>query len=165
MKYTHNMKNAALKLQLQKLSNNIEIKARYNCMHPLIQPNSIVTIIPINNKTISVGDIVLIDQGYRFVIHRILKCYRKTNMFLTAGDNSVIYDDKIHISSILGIALKATNLSCTAKLTKKKTIQKIVAICSYFYISMQNSDNKIIVTFKLAKLINRTRKFFKKLLC
>jgi len=76
-------------------------KVTGRCMNPLIQKGDWVTIEPFSiNHSPRQGDIVLINRGNDFAIHRLLKI--KGNEVITRGDWSISIDPPFKRNDILG---------------------------------------------------------------
>jgi signal peptidase I len=89
------------------LKNNcpIRFKVTGNCMKPLIQKGDWVLIEPIIAEVgLQVGEIVLIDRGVDFVVHRLIRI--NESEILTHGDWSRFPDPPVKFEQILGYVVE-----------------------------------------------------------
>ncbi len=84
-----------------KKNNSFRFKVTGNCMRPLIQKGDCVLIEPcITQLRFQPGEIVLIDRGVDFVVHRL---HRINDLeIITRGDWSELSDPPVNIEQILG---------------------------------------------------------------
>jgi signal peptidase I len=76
-------------------------------MLPSIWPGDLLTIEKRNTSDLSVGDIVLISQPDRFVIHRVVRIDRTHNTlrFVTKGDSVPQPDRPVNEKELLGTVM------------------------------------------------------------
>lgn len=87
-----------------KTNDNYRFKVIGNCMWPLIQKGDWVIIDPrAKGLAIQPGEIVLINRGDDFVVHRLIRC--KNSEFFTQGDRSKLPDSPVQIDQILGCVI------------------------------------------------------------
>jgi len=111
-------------------------------MEPLINSNANVSVIPVDQNKITHGSILLIDQGDRFVLHRVLKRYKGGSEFLTAGDNCFCFDKKVDMSYVLGLVAWLDNGLFAIDMTENKCVHFIVALFSYAYIAFRGKHEE-----------------------
>lgn len=75
-------------------------------MQPCLMPGDILTITPCCNQTPKRGDIVLIDTGEEWIVHRLLGFKGKTKQPLTAGDAATRLDEPLPPESIIGMVTR-----------------------------------------------------------
>ena len=79
----------------------LRLRVTGNCMQPLIRKGDWVTIDPLPAGFLpSVGDIVLVDRGIDFVIHRVIQ--KSGEDIITKGDWTKTPDPPINQSQLLG---------------------------------------------------------------
>lgn len=125
----HRNRSVVLRALLTKLGQNVVIRTRYTCMRPIIAENSLVCVAPIS-KPLRRGDILLIDQGYRFVTHRLLKI-DKNGVYYTSGDNGLIFDTCDYQNAVLGVITSVKNGDGWYAVNNFKILQCLLAIIGY----------------------------------
>ena len=73
-------------------------------MFPLIRPGDSVSVASVRSGDLRPGDLVLIDSGDEFVVHRLLAM--STRSALTRGDHSRRFDEPVPMDWIIGKVLK-----------------------------------------------------------
>ncbi len=115
MKTSELEKNQFLLLETSQkiLESGISISSKVQgiSMLPLLWPNEIVLIEPINNYKIQIGDILLIKKDHRFIAHRLLKKNKTQHkeMLITKGDSNFKEDEPTDLESIYGL-IKAVQI-------------------------------------------------------
>ena len=128
----HQNKSMALRALLTKLEKSVIIKTKYACMEPIIEENSLVRVTPIS-KPLKRGDILLIDQGYRFVTHRLLKIGRNGEYY-TSGDNGCFFDTCDCQYTVLGLITSVKTENKWFEVNKPALLQYWLAVIGYAYI-------------------------------
>lgn len=96
-------------LDLLRKGRSVRFEARGRSMNPIIHNGDFVTIAPLDNESITKGDVVL-HRGFeaRVLVHRILKIFQDkgTMMALITGDATVGKPDTVPFGDILGRVTK-----------------------------------------------------------
>ena len=91
-------------------------KVTGNCMWPLIQKGDWVFIEPFVNKSeLQTGEIVLMDRGTDFVVHRLIRI--NNTEIITQGDRSKIPDPPMKREKIIGKVILIEKSWCRLRLT------------------------------------------------
>ena len=91
-------------------------KVTGNCMWPLIQKGDWVFIEPFVNKSeLQTGEIVLMDRGTDFVVHRLIGI--NNTEIITQGDRSKIPDPPMKREKIIGKVILIEKSWCRLRLT------------------------------------------------
>jgi hypothetical protein len=136
----HQNSSMALRFLLTKMKKEVSLTARYSCMKPIIAENATVRISPIS-EPLKRGDILLIDQGYRFVIHRLLKVDRYTT-FYTSGDNGFIFDTRDCQYTVLGVVTSVKTGENWFEVRKPAFLQYFLAVIGYACIRRSSHSNQ-----------------------
>jgi signal peptidase I len=129
---------------------SVNMAVSTNSMYPTISAGSIITFQKADNY--KVGDIIVLNQNGKFLVHRIVKINK--NIVVTSGDNNFRDDDFTYVSNILGKVIDVTgnkrNLYSFLSIIKIK-VRKILLL---YFIKLKNlvfrlSDNLIVKYFLL----------------
>jgi signal peptidase I len=91
-------------------------KVTGNCMWPLIQKGDWVFIEPFVNKSeLQTGEIVLMDRGTDFVVHRLIGI--NNTEIITQGDRSKFPDPPMKREKIIGKVILIEKSWCRLRLT------------------------------------------------
>jgi signal peptidase I len=74
-------------------------------MHPTIRNGEIITVVPIGESPIQVGDIVLYRRGRAAVAHRVIRVQSasgRSGAFVLRGDAALSCDRPIQLAQVLG---------------------------------------------------------------
>ena len=103
--------------------NPITVSIGTSSMSPSIRPGDSVLVAPATPEGLRRGDLVLIDNGEAFIVHRLLAMKRGngTGLALTRGDGVRRFDEPVPADRIVGKVLKihrangVTDLSSPAR--------------------------------------------------
>lgn len=75
-------------------------------MHPFIKSKDVLTISPVGNKRLAIGDVVafISERPKQLIVHRIVKV--TDDFYMVKGDNSLCSDGLIPKEDILGYVVK-----------------------------------------------------------
>lgn len=118
----------------------LQITVYGKSMVPYIKNNDVITLSPLKEKSLQIGDIVAFESlaTQKPVIHRVI--HKKNGMFLMKGDNCVYSDGEISKDWMLGLVAnierngRSANFGISraklliAGLSRINILQKIVSI-------------------------------------
>lgn len=82
-------------------------------MHPFIRDGDVITIIPVKNSSLKIGDVVLyLGAGNRVIVHRLINKFKKERKvtLLIKGDATLGSADKVDAQKVLGkVTLRERN--------------------------------------------------------
>ena len=86
----------------------ITVSVGTSSMIPLIHPGDSVSVAPVSSGGLHPGDIVLIDSGEGFIVHRLLGLEETEGKLhaLTRGDHIRRFDEPVPADRIIGKVLK-----------------------------------------------------------
>jgi signal peptidase I len=113
-KITQSIIHAQIISSLKK-NDTFRFKVTGNCMWPLIQKGDWVLVEPVlTDPGIQTGDIVLMDRGVEFVVHRLIKI--NDSEIITHGDLSRFPDPTMKREKILGKVILIEKGWCRVRL-------------------------------------------------
>jgi len=91
-------------LHEKEILKSVKFKAHGGSMMPFIKPGDLVSVEPVLNEKLNVGDIVIFHSGELSIIHRMLFQYSRggSTWLLTKGDSVDSPDAPVHSSRVLG---------------------------------------------------------------
>lgn len=99
-----------------RIKESFRFKVSGNCMQPLIQKGDWVIIAPLGiDRTLHQGEIVLVDRGVDFVVHRIV--FSNDSRIITRGDWTGSFDPPAKRENILGQVVLIEKHWCKLRLT------------------------------------------------
>ena len=110
----------------------VRMKVKGNSMYPIIKNEDTVTIRPLKNYTLELGDIgAFIDSdSQNLIIHRVIRKFG--NAYLTKGDFNLYPDKKMPYDSANGYITQIGNHSNLSNMSIRKPYKKIFALLSRF---------------------------------
>lgn len=96
---------ASASRDLLALGYSVRFRAKGKSMEPTIMADDLLTVEPIENGNIRLGDVVMIVSGQgRSIVHRVVSLHRgvEGELIQTCGDNASVKDDPVEKEQVLG---------------------------------------------------------------
>lgn len=88
-----------------KKGRSVRFQAKGWSMHPFVQDRDFITVSPVEDSSIKIGDVVFYSATEdRIIVHRVIRKYRKDGrvVMLIKGDAFFGYFEKIDLQNIIG---------------------------------------------------------------
>ena len=97
-----------LMLEALKKGRILRFRALGSSMYPFIRSRDLVTIVPVNENNINLGDIIFYKRKSNFILHRLVEINKnnKEIFFITKGDFLPSNDEPFNITDIYGKVIK-----------------------------------------------------------